>query len=133
MKLEKQCKICGKTFLASHWSNTLCSDECKEISRKNNHAKWRDCHKERIKEYNQRKRKSGFYKCKICGEGIYNRKKSYHEECVVDKAIEGILNGQRFNWKKYAENIDVFRACNLYNYSISELKEIMKERGIETE
>lgn len=133
MKFEKQCKICGETFIAPHWNNTLCSDECRKISRKNNYAKWCDGHKERIKEYTQRKRKSGCFKCRICNKGIYEGKRNYHEECVVNKAIEGIMNGQQRNSKKYKENIDVFRACNSFQYSMLELKKIMKKRGIETE
>lgn len=137
--IEKQCKICGKTFFARQSNYKICSPKCRQEDYKIQIKKFKDyC---RTEEYRKKNRERYKYKssafCKICGEKVVNdydgphrSRRVYHRECVINKAIEGILNGQNSNPANYKVNKDVFRAFNTFHYSMTELRQLMKERGL---
>lgn len=136
--IEKQCKICGKTFYARQENYKTCSMDC-QIANRKILRKERDANPDIIERDKKRKkskrdniRKSGKFKCKICGEAIIIKYKRMHEECVIRNAINSIQIGCNSIGSKgnYEKNFDIIRAKNTYGYNISELRKIMHERGI---
>lgn len=125
----KQCPICGKEFNARQRNYVYCSRECGRIGNYEHHRKYHSDNLEHCRQLtlkSQRKNAKPMI-CKICGKIVpkYIRNghiawRSYHEQCVVDKALEAVKNGAKYTDK------DIIRAKNVFNYSMSELKEIVE-------
>lgn len=130
--MTKKCKICGKEFEARQRNYTLCSPECrKENNRRLSRSLDPEINRLRVKQYNERlKRKLKGFPCKFCGEEVKpffdNRMHRYHwhEECLIDKCIEAIKNGEPFGDKS-----KILKFASNKGYTKADVIEIMKERG----
>lgn len=128
----KNCKICGKQFEAKQKNYTLCSPECrKENSRRRYHSLDAETKKmlaQQYKEWYRRKIKG--FPCKFCGEEVKpfidNRlhRHHWHEECLINKCIEAIKNGETFSKKS-----KILRFASNKGFTKADILEIAKERG----
>lgn len=130
--MTKKCKICGKEFEAKQKNYTICSPECRrENSRRLYHALDDVTKKLKAQQDKERyRRKVKGFPCKFCGEEVKpfidNRlhRHHYHEECLIDKCIEAIKNGEPFT-----HNTKIAKFALNKGYTKAEILEIMKERG----
>lgn len=122
--MQKTCKICGATFVP-HNRQLCCSPECSIKNRyainkryqnkpenvEKRHKKYRECTK-------------GNTVCKLCGKpteaGYTNYKPHYHDECIINEAIEIIKSGQNLTDTQYSR---LFQR----GYTIGYIREIIKE------
>lgn len=128
MIYTKHCVVCGKAFETVNSRYILCSDACrktrKEEQIKKSHQK--NYNREIIRYYYRINAKPVI--CKICGkpvkriQGTKNQCGSrFHEKCIIADAITAILEGNN------STDTRVTRARNTFNYTIKELKELIKE------
>ena len=116
--IKKNCIVCGKEMEVANPQYFLCSDECREVRRKQLSEKYKNSpeYKEKSKLYYarqlERKHKSPkVIPCKICGKPVppifrENRmgRSHYHENCVLSEAMEAIIDGCKYNDKESAEH-----------------------------
>lgn len=130
--MTKICKVCGKLFEAQQSTYTMCSAECRRKDILKRSKIYYDANKHEISKKNKKKRKqttTGF-SCKFCGEEVKpffdNRMHRYHwhEECLIDKCIEAIKNGEPFGDKS-----KILKFASNKGYTKADVIEIMKERG----
>lgn len=133
--LIKKCKICGKPFEVRHSTHTLCSPECRKKSASINYKSFYERNKIRVNGKNVKKYREKVvgFSCKFCGEEVKPfvinnrlRRRRWHEECLINKCIEAIKNGEPFN-----SNSKILGFANNKGYTKSEILEIMKERNEE--
>lgn len=131
--IKKNCVICGKEIEVINPQHCLCSDECRRVRRRMKQtapeyrAKANERRRRRYKKQNWEHAK--VIPCKICGKPVkpefYDdrmHRKFYHESCVLSEALQAVSEGVKFNDKR------VKRACNLYGYTIKELREEICDR-----
>ena len=133
--IKKNCIICGKEIEVVNPQYCLCSDECRKVRAKQRYEKYKNSpeYKEKSRLYcaRQLERKHKNPKvipCKICGEPVsptFRENKMcrshYHEKCVLSEAMEAVRAGCKISDKR------IYRARNMYGYTMSELIEEMKE------
>lgn len=126
----KKCGVCDKEFETANSRRKYCSDECRISSNSLTSLNYYYANHERMKRtnrenYYKKKNKRPSYICKICNGAINENTgtKHYHEKCVINEAIQAIKE----DVKKISKDSRVIRAWNTFNYTVSELKEIMQE------
>jgi hypothetical protein len=107
--MEKLCKICGKTFEAVNSNYSMCSPECRKENKKRYDREYIKPHK--------RAYEPKMLNCKICGKPVNQSRKRYHEECVLQDAVNAYKNGDRYPSPR------IVRAIN-QGYSTPEIREI---------
>ena len=85
----------------------------------------------RIQSRERNRKNAKIILCKICGKpvppsdtGGRLSHKYYHEECVVKEALQAIAEGGTSS--KFTGDSRIFRAYNVFGYSVGELKELQK-------
>ena len=133
--IKKNCIICGKELEVVNPQYCLCSDECRKVRGKqlcekyNKSPEYEDKRRLWYARNLERKHKNPkVIPCKICGEPVpptFRENKMcrshYHEKCVLSEAIKAIQEGCKYDEKR------IYRARNMYGYTMSELIEEMKE------
>lgn len=123
--MQRNCKICGKEF-TPHNRQLCCSPECSVKNRYQINKRW--CSKpenieRRHRKYRERTKDSVV--CKICGkptEAVYTSHRThYHDECIINEAIEIIKAGNKLTDTQYSR---LFQR----GYTIEYIREIIKER-----
>ena len=125
--IEKNCKICGKPFLAKQSNYLICSDECRKINEK--------YHRNRLsKRYDKDYRRARYGKgtdwyakhyvktrvikhCKVCNCELPNGHQTYCLNCLLDMWANGN--------KKYAMHV---LSCRGYDKTMI-LDEIAERRN----
>lgn len=118
---HKKCPVCGKIFETPYKQRKYCSKSCSDVIQA-------EKDKIRRRNYPRKKRRQPIL-CKICGEPvpqcIVNERmshKHYHENCVVEVALQAVLEGATWKDKR------IYMAGNRYGYNKAELMEIIEER-----
>ena len=131
----KKCIVCGKEFEVVNSRYCLCSDECRKKRRAELEMKYLSdpviVERRRIQSRERSRKNAKIILCKICGKpvppsdtGGRLSHKYYHEECVVKEALQAIAEGGTSS--KFTGDSRIFRAYNVFGYSVSELKELQK-------
>ena len=132
----KKCIVCGKEIEVANPRYCLCSDECKKKRHAELNRKYMSdpvLHERKLKQDRVRRRNNAkIIPCKICGEPVNPidnggrlSRKYYHEECVVREALQAISEGGKST--KGTGDSRIFRAHNVFGYSVGELKEMLGE------
>ena len=133
--IKKQCIVCGKEFEVVNSRYCLCSDECRKKRRAELEMKYSSdpviVERRRIQSRERSRKNAKIILCKICGKpvppsdtGGRLSHKYYHEECVVKEALQAIAEGGTSS--KFTGDSRIFRAYNVFGYSVGELKELQK-------
>lgn len=125
----KTCVICNKQFTPSKYTpnrQICCSKECSKslnhMRRTQNYAN----NKDRFAMLRRQKQKiEGKIKCKLCGKPTWqvdtNYTRHFHEECVVNDAIDTITAGGKLT-------ADQRNRLYSFGYAASDIKELVQER-----
>lgn len=133
--IKKQCIVCGKEFEVINSRYCLCSDECRKKRTYELNKKYMSdpvLHERKLNQDRVRRRiNAKIITCKICGEpvppsdtGGRLSRKHYHEECVIKEALQAIAEGGTSS--KFTGDSRIFRAYNVFGYSVGELKELQE-------
>lgn len=127
--MQKTCIICGATF-TPHKNlinrQKCCSPECSVKNRYEINKRWNN-KPETIEKQRAKRKERTKYKtlCKICGkptEAVCTaHKPHYHDECLVNEAIEIIKSGNKLTTTQY-------NRLFLRGYTLKYIAEIIKER-----
>lgn len=127
---KKKCIICGKEFEPIPQQRKTCSDLCSKERKRQKENEYKTIHCNELQKKRKAKQRAKIKPifCKICGEvveryysGIRVSAKTYHEYCVVDKALKAIKNGAKCTDK------DVICARNVFGYTVTELRCILNK------
>ena len=127
--MQKTCIICGALF-TPHKNlinrQLCCSPECSIKNRYEINKRWRskpENVEKRHRKYKERTKDKTV--CKICGkptEAVYTSHKThYHDECIVNEAVEVYKSGQNLTDAQY---------LRLYSrgYTMRDIKRFVRER-----
>jgi hypothetical protein len=127
--MQKKCIICGKTFIPH--KNLInrqlcCSPECSAKNRYEINKRWKNKPENierRHRIYQERTKDKTV--CELCGkptEAVYTPHRThYHDECIINEAIEIIKSGNKLTQTQY-------NRLFLRGYTLKYIAEIMKER-----
>lgn len=127
--MQKICIICGKEFVPHEKLSGIqkcCSKECSKENGRRSCKKYMNMpeNKKKYRELYQKRTKNNTL-CRICGKPTVatntTHKPFYHEECLVDEAIEIIKAGRKLTNLQY-------NRLYIKGYSMKELRNIMIER-----
>jgi hypothetical protein len=127
--MQKKCIICGATFVPH--KNLInrqlcCSLECSIKNRYEINKRWNN-KPENIERRHRiyQERTKNLVVCKICGkptEAVYSSHRThYHDECIINEAIEIIKSGNKLTRTQY-------NRLFLRGYTLKYIAEIMEER-----
>jgi hypothetical protein len=127
--MQKTCIICGALF-TPHKNlinrQLCCSLECSIKNRYEINKRWNskpETIERRHRKYRERTKDSVV--CKICGkptEAVYTSHRThYHDECIINEAIEIIKLGNKLTPAQY-------NRLFLRGYTLKYIAEIMRER-----
>jgi hypothetical protein len=127
--MQKTCIICGASFVPH--KNLInrqlcCSPECSVKNRYEINKRWNsnpETVEKRRAKYKERTKDKTV--CKICGkptEAVYSSHRThYHDECIINEAIEIIKSGNKLTQTQY-------NRLFLRGYTLKYIAEIMRER-----
>lgn len=123
--MQRTCKICGALF-TPHNRQLCCSPECSVKNRYEINKRWNskpETIERRHRKYKERTKDKTV--CKICGkptENVYtSHRPHYHDECLVNEAIEIIKSGNKLTQTQY-------NRLFLRGYTLKYIAEIIRER-----
>ena len=131
--MKKTCIVCGNEFEAAQSNYTICSDECRQKRKLEHYKKYgqKYCKKYTYAD-KYAKSHNKIVLCRFCGEkvlpeylnGRFHRFR-YHQECLIDKGIKAMQNGEIFGKSK------TLKIVTNKGFTKRELIDIANERGIE--
>lgn len=99
-----KCPICGRESEQKQQNYIYCSDECREIGKKNQEKKWRKSRLENAREYYRKHRMDREVRCIICGQNVtgyivHDRlcRPRLHDECIIAEIIITLKKGEKIN------------------------------------
>jgi hypothetical protein len=126
--MQKNCIICGAPFVPhKNLKNRqkCCSPECSIKNRYEINKRW-NSKPENIERQHRiyQERTKNLVVCKICGkptEAVYpSHRTHYHDECIINEAIEIIKSGNKLTQTQY-------NRLFLRGYTLKYITEIMRE------